>query len=156
MRTASTMGRFGSSFLCFSVAGAGAMIFAAQSACADTLLDPRTGLELDISYEVGSGFFTSYLIVDFEATGGDTYAFAYHWSSGDDARGYTMLEAVTAADPGLDWAFGGEDGVGFGVWVENFWYEEHAESGDDSLFWSYWLGSVNDDPFAWLHGPKQP
>jgi hypothetical protein len=128
--------------LTVSLSAALAAAAGGPTAHATLMIDPANNIALDVDYEVGAGAHTSYLIVDFEATGGDTYAFAYHWDLG--ARGYDMLVAVTDYVDGLDWVFGGDDGVGFGVFVENFTYDAFGESGDPGFYWSYSLGSVGD------------
>ncbi len=112
--------------------------------------DPDDDLILDVQQTVGAGINASYLIVDFGATGGDTYAWEWRWNPGDDARGATMVQAIAEATE-LAAQLGGEDGSGFGLFVENFSIPAEDEAGDPGLFWSYWLAEAEDvDPgIAW-------
>ncbi|MEM7228645.1 MAG: hypothetical protein AAF432_07500 [Planctomycetota bacterium] len=119
----------------------------ATSAQADLVVDSGLGLALDVEFTVGSGEQTSYMVVDFAATGGDSYAFAYQYSQFAGARSYDMLLAVTDAMQGLSWDFGGEDGVGFGVFTNNFTYL--GDTGDELNFWSFSLGVVDDPGIVW-------
>lgn len=109
-------------------------------------LNPDDDLLLDLTASVGTGLFSSYLVVDFAATGGDTYAFEWRWNPGDDARGFTMISAIVE---GTDLAadIGGEDGVGFGIWINNFVLPTEDEIGDPANFWAYWNADAEDiDP----------
>jgi len=103
------------------------------------------GEYLDVDYFVGTGTNTSYLVVDFDVSGGDTYAFGYRWNDGDDARGFTMIEAVTSFIDGLAWTFGGVDGVGLGAFVDTFSYPTFDEVSQPGNFWAYWTGETNVD-----------
>jgi hypothetical protein len=121
-------------------------ILAAGSAAfgTDLVIDVENDLRLDVEYFVGSGDNVSYLIVDFGFTGGDSYAFGYLWNDGDDARGFTMLEAVASEMNGLMLDFIGMDGVGFGVLIDNFEYPPFAEVGDPANFWAYYNAEAAD------------
>lgn len=112
--------------------------------------DPDDDLILDVVQTVGAGINASYLIVDFGATGGDAWAWEWRWNPGDDARGATMLQAIAEATE-LAAQLGGEDGAGFGLFVENLSIPAEGEAGDPDLFWSYWVAEAEDvDPgIAW-------
>jgi MYXO-CTERM domain-containing protein len=133
-----------------------AALAVAASAHADLVIDsgdpfnPDDDLVLDIQGVVGEGIFSSYMVVDFGATGGDSYAWEWRWNPGDDARGATMLLAILESTD-LDGILGGEDGQGFGIFVENFTLPGAGEAGDPSAFWSYWTAEAEDvDPgIAW-------
>jgi len=125
-----------------------AAVALAAPAGAGLVTGPAGDTSIDVDYTVGTGMFTSYLVVDFGFTGGDTHGFAYRWNPGDDARGYTMLLAVSEAMDGLEWEFDGEDGVGFGVLTVNFEYPAEGEIGDPDNFWAYWLGDAAEPDFG--------
>jgi hypothetical protein len=138
---------------------AGAMVLAlggVTPAMADLVIDsgdpmdPSDDLVLEIRGVAGQGMHRSYLIVDFGATGGGAYAWEWRWNPGDDARGATMLLAIRDQTE-LEAQLGGEDGQGFGIFVENFALPAAGELGDPGAFWSYWTAEVDDvDPgIAW-------
>ena len=76
-----------------------AFVLAASSSAAnaDLVIDSALGTTLDVSHSVGSGDFTSYMVIDFSATGGDSVAFSYSWSGPTIATSNDMIEAIVAA-----------------------------------------------------------
>lgn len=142
-----------------SAAAAGSLLLAAAMAApagasividSGDPFDPGDDLLLDVRDVVGDGMFRSFLVVDFGATGGDSYAYEWRWDPGQDARGATMLLAILEHTD-LAGQLGGEDGQGFGIFVENFTLPGEGEAGDPGAFWSYWLAEEEDvDPgVAW-------
>ena len=59
---------------------AAAALTVVSIANADLVIDSTLGTTLDVSHSVGSGDLTSYMVIDFGATGGDSVAFSYSWS----------------------------------------------------------------------------
>ena len=93
---------------------------------------------LDIEYSAGSGQNVSYHVIDFASTGGESYAFTYHFD-GPTKSAHAALLAIDAAGP-LSYAFTSYDfGGGVVPFADNFSYL--SELGDPNIFWSYSLGS---------------
>ena len=104
------------------------------TATADLMIDESEGLMLDVSYWSGSGSQTSYLVLDFEPTGGEQYAFGFRWD--DEATVLDMFEAFMQ-DNLLEIAMTTYDG--FGTFVDNFTYGD--ETGDTSFYWGHSFAS---------------
>lgn len=98
-------------------------------ASADLVIDSALGTTLDVSHSVGSGDFTSYMVIDFSATGGDSVAFSYSWSGPTIATSNDMIEAIVAAGF-LSWEY---TDYSFGRAVDNFTYGDMT--GDASFYW---------------------
>ena len=126
-----------------------AFVLAASSSAAnaDLVIDSALGTTLDVSHSVGSGDFTSYMVIDFSATGGDSVAFSYSWSGPTIATSNDMIEAIVAAGF-LSWEY---TDYSFGRAVDNFTYGDMT--GDESLYWGLSLGDVVDPGVDWVGSP---
>ena len=112
---------------------------------ADLIIDSASGLMLDIEYSAGTGENTSYLVIDFSATGGTTHAYSFHWNSSPiSLTSLDLLSAIVDAGD-LDWEYASSE---WGPYIENFSFGN--EGGDASLFWSYSLGEVDDPGISWV------
>src|SRR5208337_4379882 len=58
------------------------------------------GNVLDVEGVVGSGQYTSYEVIDFQDTGGGSYAWEYKYNT--PVSGFQMLQNIGAADPRLN------------------------------------------------------
>lgn len=94
-------------------------------------------------YWTGAGPNEALLVVDFRATGGQSYAFGYRWEGA--ATGYDMLTAVAAAG---DLDFTASYWPGMGHFIDNFTYR--GEAGDAGRYWAYWLGTASGGQVAWV------
>ena len=96
---------------------------------------------LDVSHSVGSGDFTSYMVIDFSATGGNSVAFSYSWSESSTPTSKDMIDAIVAATPlSFDYSDDQFDRV------ENFYYEDMAGGITDftdpnTRYWGLSLGT---------------
>jgi hypothetical protein len=100
------------------------------------------GSVLDVEGIVGSGQYTSYEVIDFQDTGGGSYAWEYKYNT--PVSGFQMLQDVAAADPRLtvQATYYPEYDEYF---VDNFSFE--SESGNPNDYWRYLNGvydSVNE------------
>lgn len=95
----------------------------------------------------GSGSNTSYLVVDFDATGGDSFAFAYHWDTATDGLGLLDALADNLDDPNDSV---GVTGLAFeatffalanGYFVDNITFGN--TTGDPNQYWAQWQGTYN-------------
>lgn len=103
------------------------------TAHADLIIDETAGTILDVTASAGTGSSTAFFVIDFEHTGGGTWAFAYSFDG--DA---TAHEAFTAfADIGLTYAF--DDFGEWGLFVNNFAWSDDA--GDASNYWAHTLAT---------------
>ena len=132
---------------CVIVWAVAALLASASAVQADLFIDSANNEILDITATVGTGANTSYLIVDFAATGGDTYAFAYGW---DDVL--APAEPLTSHDMllevAIETAFGASiSSSAFGAFVNNFLYANDVGNPDN--FWSFSLGDVIDPGVQW-------
>lgn len=118
------------------------------TASADLVIDSALGTSLDVSHAVGSGDLTSYMVIDFGATGGESVAFSYSWSGPTTPTSNDMIEAIV--DEGfLSWEY--TEFAGFGRAIDNFTYGDMT--GDQSLFWGLSLGEVVDPGVSWEGSP---
>jgi len=101
------------------------------------------GIDLNIEYWAGTGSNEAVMIVDFLATGGQSYAFGYRWDG--QATGYDMVQAVAAAGA-LDYL--ATDYGSMGVFIDNFFYD--TEAGNPDYYWSYWVGTADDGTVQWV------
>jgi hypothetical protein len=93
---------------------------------------------LEIEYSAGAGDSVSYHVVDFETTGGGSFAFAYYFDSPTISAHDALVAIATAGDLSYEYTsydFGG----GPLPFADNFSYL--ADSGNVSTYWSYSLGS---------------
>ncbi|MCH2133456.1 MAG: PEP-CTERM sorting domain-containing protein [Phycisphaerales bacterium] len=99
-------------------------------AVADLVIDEDQGLVLDVTSWTGTGTNTSYLVLDFEATGGDSYALGFRWD--DTATVLDMFDSFTS-NLGLLVELTTYDG--YGTFVDNFSWG--SESGDAMQYWTH-------------------
>ncbi len=94
----------------------------------------HNGNWVDVDYWAGSGSNEAVVVVDFYATGGDSYAFGFKWEG--VATGYEALTAIDAAGA-LDFeaTYYGD----MGYYIDNFHY--NSESGNQSYYWQYFTSS---------------
>ncbi len=108
------------------------------TACAEQV-QVTSDLLLEVEYVAGdrTGELTSYLVIDFEAAGGDTFAFGYQYDGAPTAE--TMVRDILAAG-----SLEADLGVfeGFGAFVNNWFHE--GQQGDVTQFWRYELGMINN------------
>ncbi|MGD0769064.1 MAG: autotransporter-associated beta strand repeat-containing protein [Tepidisphaeraceae bacterium] len=96
------------------------------------------GNVLDVEGVVGSGQYTSYEVIDFQDTGGGSYAWEYKYNT--PVSGFQMLQNIAAADPRLivQSTYYPEFDEYF---VDNFSFESDSGNADD--YWRY-LNGVYD------------
>jgi hypothetical protein len=92
------------------------------------------GTWVEVDYWAGTGGNEAIVVVDFDATGGDSYAFGFKWDG--IATGYDALVAIDAAGA-LDFETTYYSGMGY--FIDNFYY--NSESGDPSYYWQYFTSS---------------
>ncbi|MBG84962.1 MAG: hypothetical protein CMJ40_10530 [Phycisphaerae bacterium] len=111
-----------------------AILAGISSANADLIIDDSQGLALDVTSWVGEGENTSYFVVDFEATGGTSYAFGYQWSGTETVLDMiNSLSAETVFEAEMT-SFGD-----FGTFIDNFSFM--SESGDPDNYWAHSLAT---------------
>ncbi|MCH2136269.1 MAG: hypothetical protein MK101_06760 [Phycisphaerales bacterium] len=115
----------------FCIAATAAM---STPAIADLVIDESTGATLDLTASAGSGEFTAYVVIDFEHTGGGSFAFSYSFDG--EATVHDALFALV--DQGLDYAF--DDFGEWGIFAVNFG----------------WGGAVGDAQNYWAHSLVTP
>jgi hypothetical protein len=101
------------------------------------------GTWVEVDYWAGTGSNETIVVVDFSATGGDSYAFGFKWDG--IATGYDALTAIDAAGA-LHFTATYYSGIGY--FVDNFYY--NSESGDPSYYWQYFTSS---NGIAWNSSP---
>ena len=92
------------------------------------------GTWVEVDYWAGTGGNEAIVVVDFDATGGDSYAFGFKWDG--IATGYDALVAIDAAGA-LDFETTYYSGMGY--FIDNFYY--NSENGDPSYYWQYFTSS---------------
>jgi hypothetical protein len=97
------------------------------------------GTWVEVDYWAGTGSNEAIVVVDFAATGGDSYAFGFKWDG--TTTGYDALVAIDAAG---DLDFEATSYGGMGYFIDNFYY--NSESGNESYYWQYFTSS---DGLAW-------
>jgi len=126
------------------------LLFSCVSVFSASALAPE-GLIISGSVTEGDGSNTSFLVIDFGATTGNTYAFEYLWENVTD--GFGMIEALS--DGLADLAITASN---FGSVAEpNFFIDNVAfenELGDATQFWAQWEGFFDTglDDVAWAGG----
>ncbi len=100
------------------------------------------GTEFDLEYWAGTGANQAVMVVDFAATGGQSYSFGFQWDG--TATGYDMVQAVAGAGA-LD--FAATTFPGFGTYIDNFLYG--SEAGNVSYYWQYFTGTPTGGTVAW-------
>jgi len=105
-------------------------------ASAELVIDEAQGLVLDVDYWAGEGEQESFLVVDFGATGGDTWGFGYRWD-GDASMLDLMNALMTAGDLEIAMTTHGN----WGTFVDNFSYGDDA--GEPSQYWAWSTGTVD-------------
>ena len=104
------------------------------AALGDLIIDEENGIALDVMAWTGEGDYTSFLVVDFEATGGGSYAFGYLWDEGG-----TVLDMMDALSSSTELVAITTSYGEWGTFLDNFTYGE--ESGNPSNYWSHSLAS---------------
>ena len=113
---------------------AAAVLSCTSIATANLVIDD--GLMLDITATVGSGDSTSYAVIDFDATSGASYAFAYQWSGAANTHDRMLaLESVGLIYEWTDW--------GTGIFADNFAWSD--AQGEASLYWAHSLCTPQGD-----------
>jgi hypothetical protein len=114
------------------------------------VLDGTTGTSLAIEGSVGSGASTAYLLVDFGASGGQAYAWAYHF---DGAKSdYDMVAAVnTAGQVNFDAPY---DSYYASYYVNSITYPAHGETGSSgaTMYWTQSTGTLAGGTVQWDYG----
>ena len=107
---------------------------------------------LEIEHRAGTGDNVSYHVVDFESTGGESFAFAYHFD-GPTTSAHDALVAIAAAGD-LSYEYTNYDfGGGPLPFADNFSYL--SDVGNPVVYWSYSLGSypVFGSDVVWTGAP---
>lgn len=115
----------------FTLCLAGSLL-AISSATADLIIDESQGLSLDVTAWTGEGENTSYFVVDFEATGGSSYAFGYQWSGTE-----TVMDMINSLSSETAFAAEMTNFGEFGTFIDNFTFM--SESGDPLNYWAHSL-----------------
>ncbi len=128
-----------------------ALVVCAAPVRGDLIIDSENNTILDVTATVGAGANTSYVIIDFAETGGDSWAFAFQWDTSmaptDPLTSTDMLNAIDAATL-LDADISSSD---FGSFVNNFSFD--GDVGNPDNFWSFTLGEVIDPGIEWTSSP---
>lgn len=104
-----------------------------------TMMD---GTEFSIEYWAGTGANQAVMVVDFAATGGQSYSFGYRWDG--TATGYDMVQSIAAAG---DLDFTATTFPGFGTYIDNFTYG--SEAGNIDFYWQYFTGIPAGGSVTW-------
>ena len=94
-----------------------------------------------VEYFAGQGPNVSFLILDFNNTGGPVYSFGYCYT--EPISSFDMLLEIANAGP-LHITY---DTFPFGHFITNFSYQEHAGNTDD--FWRFELGTFDNGQLIW-------
>lgn len=98
---------------------------------------------LDVEYYVGAGPNISYVVIDFNVTGGGYYLFGYCYEDDEVVNSFEMLQAI--ADEGdLEMSY---DIQPFGAFINNFSYQ--GDVGDVSQFWRFEIGTYENQMLSW-------
>jgi hypothetical protein len=100
---------------------------------ADLVIDDANGLILDVTTTTGTGSSTAYFVIDFNFTGGDSYAFAYSFDG--DATAHDAFLAF--GDLGLSYIF--DDYGEWGIFANNFAWD--GDIGDVDNYWAHSLAT---------------
>ena len=118
------------------------------AASADLIIDEASELALDITASAGEGTNTSYLVIDFSATGGSSIALSYSW---DDPES-TVLDMMNAFNysGGLELQLTFYESAGY--FVDNFSWDDTGV-GDASLYWASSLATPDGSgDVNWIDG----
>ena len=118
--------------ICIACIGA-VLAVATSSVSADLVIDEANGLILDITASAGTGSSTAYFVIDFDFTGGDSYAFAYRFNG--DATAHDAF--VAFGDLGLSYTF--DDYGEWGIFANNFAWG--PDVGDVDNYWAHSLAA---------------
>ena len=107
---------------------------------------------LEIEHSAGAGDSVSYHVIDFETTGGESFAFAYYFNGPTVSAHDALLAIESAGDLSYDYTiydFGG----GPLPFADNFSYL--GDSGNVSTYWSYSLGTYSalNTEVTWTGAP---
>lgn len=124
-----------------------------QPICAEIVSDVILSEDyLEIEHSAGAGDSVSYHVVDFETTGGESFAFAYYFNGPTVSAHDALLAIAAAGDLSYDYTiydFGG----GPLPFADNFSYL--GDSGNVSTYWSYSLGTYSalNTEVTWVGAP---
>ncbi len=107
-------------------------LLAMSTVQADLIIDDQAGLALDITAWTGEGENTSYFVVDFEATGGSSYAFGYQWSGVE-----TVMDMINSLSSETVFQAEMTSFGEFGTFIDNFTFM--SDSGDPLNYWAHSL-----------------
>ena len=105
---------------------------------------------LDLEYRAGSGSQRSIVIVDFAATGGDTYAFEYRYEG--TKNGHHALEEIASMGDLVYWSQEFDLGNGPVPFLKNLDFRNEQGDADQ---WSYSLGAhdLSSSAVSWTSSP---
>jgi hypothetical protein len=111
---------------------------------------PLPGGYLNEQYSAGSGANAAYFVVDFGATDGNTYGFAYHWDGTQTADNAMLaIDAAGAFDMTYnDFGSAGEPNL----FLDKLTYPPDSSQPDynvDGSFWDYYLGTYANSNVSW-------
>jgi len=89
----------------------------------------------------GAGTNTSYLVVDFAETSGNSYAFQYDWDTTTDAYGMIVALDDALADLTITATDFSDEGDPPNFFIDNVTFG--SDAGDASKFWAQWEGFHN-------------
>jgi hypothetical protein len=101
---------------------------------------------LNVEYVVGSGQNLSLVIVDFEQTGGSSYAFGFRWDSATDFAN-VLDEVVNSSPMGSSLVAELSSFPGFGTIVDNFSYG--TDVGEHDEYWRMEIGNYDGTNISW-------
>ncbi|NBC10545.1 MAG: PEP-CTERM sorting domain-containing protein [Planctomycetes bacterium] len=100
----------------------------------------------------GNGSNTSYLVVDFAETNGNSYAFQYNWETPSDAYGMIVALDDALTDLSVQASDFSAEGDPANFFIDNVTFD--SDTGDPSKFWTQWEGFFNPslDRVEWQTG----
>lgn len=99
--------------------------------------------QLIVSESIGTGSNTAYLVIDFEESGGPSYAFEYQFEGSSTV--HDMLLAFT--NYGLGYSYTDYTSIGWGIFADNFSYGQ--STGYSSFYWSHSVGFLDESGVSW-------
>jgi hypothetical protein len=111
-------------------------------------LDLGDDQRLGVIATTGTGPDTAFLVVDFDATDGRSYAFAHAFDAADDLTAFDLVQAVADATD-LDFAFSVFPDFGNAIFVDNFSLPSFGEAGDANRFWQFFTGTPSAGTIDW-------
>ena len=107
---------------------------------------------LEIEHRAGTGSSVSYHLIDFESTGGESFAFAYHFEGATTSAHDALVAIADSGDLSYDYTHY-DFGDGPTPFADNFSYL--GDSGNVSIYWSYSLGTYSalNTEVTWTGAP---